>query len=104
MLFLQQTFSHYICLIGVGPVLTTGDPEVAKQTVNGLRANGGGDCPELGMSGLYLAVLNSSPESDVYYFTDAAAKDAYLLFSVISIALQKQCRIYLFYQWSLQSP
>ncbi len=64
--------------------------------MNSLRARRGGDCPEMGMSGLYLAVLNSLPESNVYYFTDAAAKDAYLLYSVISIALQKQCRIYLF--------
>jgi hypothetical protein len=83
-------------LIDVGPVLTTDDPEVAKQTVNSLRAHGGGDCPELGMSGLYLALLNSLPNSDVYYFTDAAAKDAHLVFSVISIALQRKCRIYLF--------
>ncbi|CAB4034662.1 Hypothetical predicted protein, partial [Paramuricea clavata] len=63
----------------VGPVLTTDDPEVAKQTVNSLRAHDGGDCPEMGMSGLYLALLNSLPNSDVYYFSDAAAKDAHLV-------------------------
>ncbi|CAB4042416.1 Hypothetical predicted protein, partial [Paramuricea clavata] len=80
----------------VGPVYITGDPEVAKRTVNSLRANGGGDCPELGMTGLYLAILNSLPNSDVYYFTDAGAKDIHLIFSVISVALQKECRIYLF--------
>ena len=48
------------------------------------------------MSGLHLAVLNSLPESDVYYFSDAAAKDAHLKFSVISLAQQKQCKIYFF--------
>ena len=85
-----------LCLIGVGPALITGDPEEAKQTVNSLRANGGGDCPEMGMTGLHLAVLNSLPNSDVYYFSDAATKDAYLKFSVISLAQQKHCRIYLF--------
>lgn len=69
---------------------------MAKRTVNSLRANGGGDCPELGMTGLYLAILNSLPNSDVYYFTDAGVKDAHLIFSVISIALQRECRIYLF--------
>ncbi len=62
--------------------------------MNALRADGGGDCPEMGMTGLRLAVLNSLPESNVYYFTDADAKDAYLSFSVLSIALQRKCRIY----------
>jgi hypothetical protein len=92
-----------LCLIDVGPVLTTDDPEVAKQTVNSLRAHDGGDCPEMGMSGLYLALLNSLPNSDVYYFTDAAAKDAHLVFSVISIALQRKCRINFFISGSCRS-
>ncbi|CAB4020462.1 Hypothetical predicted protein, partial [Paramuricea clavata] len=48
------------------------------------------------MSGLYLAVHNSLPNSDVYLFTDADAKDANLVFSVISIALQRKSRITLF--------
>ena len=83
----------YSCILGVGPVLTTSDPDVAKNTANALIADGGGDCPEMGMSGLYLALLNSLPNSDVFYFSDAAAKDANLVFTVISVALQKQCRI-----------
>ncbi|XP_028397043.1 von Willebrand factor A domain-containing protein 7-like [Dendronephthya gigantea] len=81
---------------GFGPAITTDDPEVAKQAVNSLTANGGGDCPEMGMNGLYLAVLNSLPDSDIYYFSDASAKDAYLVHAVISVSLLKQCRIYLF--------
>ena len=76
-------------------MLTTSFPEEAKQTVNSLTASGGGDCPELGMAGLYLALSNSQPNSDVYYFSDAAAKDSHLVFSVISIAVQKNCRIFL---------
>ena len=77
-------------------MLTTRLPQEAKQTVNSLKAHGGGDCPELGLNGLYLALSNSQPNSDVYYFSDAAAKDTYLVFSVISIAVQKKCRIILF--------
>ena len=80
-------------VIDFGPPFTTGDPEVAKERVNSLKADGGGDCPELGMSGLYLAVLNSLPNSDVYYFSEADAKDANLSNTVISLALTKQCRI-----------
>lgn len=87
-----------ICFIvpGFGPALVTDDPKEAKQRVNALFANGGGDCPELGMNGLRLALLNSLPNSDVYYFSDAAVKDAYLAQSVISIALNKRCNIFLF--------
>ena len=77
-------------------MLTTSIPEEAKRTVNSLRGEGGGDCPELGMRGLYLALLNSQPNSDVHYFSDAAAKDSYLTLSVISIAVQRECRIILF--------
>ena len=76
-------------------MLITSDPEVAKQRVNALTANGGGDCPELGLSGLYLALLNSLPNSNVYYFSDAAVKDAHLIFSVLAIAFQRRSRIYI---------
>jgi hypothetical protein len=89
-------FYLYILFIGVGPVLITSDPEVAKQTVNALTANGGGDCPELGLSGLYLALLNSLPNSNVYYFSDAGVKDAHLELHVLAIASQRQSRIYIF--------
>ena len=77
-------------------MLTTSIPDEAKQTVNSLQAHGGGDCPELGMGGLYLALLNSQPNSDVYYFSDAAAKDSHRTLSVISIAVQRECRIIFF--------
>ena len=83
-------------LSAIGPVSTTSLPQEAKRTVNSLRAHGDGDCPDMGMSGLYLALLNSQPNSDVHYFSDAAAKDSNLTLSVISIAVQRQCRIILF--------
>ena len=69
---------------------------MAKNIANSLTANGGGDCPELGMNGLYLALTHSLPNSDVFYFSDASAKDAHLASVVLSIALTKQCRIYFF--------
>ena len=81
--------------LGFGPAVTSDDPEVAKRAVNSLTS-GGGDYPEMGMNGLYLAVLNSLPNSDVYYFTDASAKDAQLALLVISISVQKRCKIHLF--------
>ena len=53
----------------------TGDAEVVIKTVNSLTANGGGDCPELGMTGLYQALLHCLPEIIIYYFSDADVKD-----------------------------
>ena len=76
--------------------MATSLPEEAKRTVKSLQAHGGSDCPDMGMSGLYLALLNSQPNSDVYYFSDADAKDSYRALSLISIAFQRECRIILF--------
>lgn len=85
-----------LSMIEFGPAYVTGDPRQAMQSVNALSANGGGDCPEMGMSGLLLALLNSLPNSDVYYFSDSAVKDAHLYQAVKAIAVKKSCRLQLF--------
>lgn len=45
--------------------------------LNALRANGGGDCPELAFKGM-MGALESGPQpgSSMYVFTDASPKDA----------------------------
>ena len=57
--------------------------------INGLRASGGGDCPELTFKGI-LDALAKSPKygSPLYVFTDASAKDhtAENMEEVLSIA------------------
>ncbi|XP_051801333.1 von Willebrand factor A domain-containing protein 7-like [Acanthochromis polyacanthus] len=63
---------------GFGPLLMTTDADVFKDSINKLSASGGGDVPELCLSGLQLALTAAPSASEIFVFTDAPAKDAYL--------------------------
>ena len=80
----------------MGPVTVTNDAKTVIDAVNNLKAKGGGDCPELAMMGLYKALLRSLPESDIYLFTDADAKDEQRRKEVISLASENKIRITFF--------
>ena len=80
----------------MGPVTVTNDAKTVIDAVNNLKAKGGGDCPELAMMGLYKALLHSLPESDIYLFTDADAKDEQRRKEVISLASENKIRITFF--------
>ncbi|XP_032829091.2 von Willebrand factor A domain-containing protein 7-like isoform X3 [Petromyzon marinus] len=67
-------------------LVTFSDPEVYEpfitkdwtemyQALDSLEVAGGGDCPEMALSALELALQISQPGSDIYLFTDAGAKD-----------------------------
>ena len=71
----------------------TSDGDVVIEAVNNLIARGGGDCPELGMTGLYQALLHCLPESIIYYFSDADVKDEWRRNEVSSLAKQKRVKI-----------
>ena len=71
----------------------TSKGDVVIEAVNNLIATGGGDCPELGMTGLYQALLHCLPESIIYYFSDADAKDEWRRNEVTSLAKQKRVKI-----------
>lgn len=77
----------------MGPVTVTSDPDEVLQAVNSLKANNGGDCPELGMTGLYQALLQSVQDSVIYFFSDADAKDLKLAQVVLILAKQKKVKI-----------
>ena len=77
----------------MGPVTVTNDAEEVIEAVNNLTANGGGDCPELGMTGLYQALLHCLPESNIYYFSDADVKDESRKKEVDSLAKDKKVQI-----------
>ena len=77
----------------VGPVTVTSDPHQVINAAKSLTANGGGDCPELGMTGLYQALLHCLPESAIYYFSDADAKDFQRENEVMSLAKDKKVKI-----------
>ena len=53
--------------------------------VDALNADGGGDCPELAMHGLQLALINCLPGSPIYLFTDAGPKDYELQPAIFSL-------------------
>ncbi|CAJ0945420.1 unnamed protein product [Ranitomeya imitator] len=59
----------------VGPVRKTNSKNEFGYFFNNLEATGGGDCPELAMQGLKLALENSPPNSFILVLTDASAVD-----------------------------
>ena len=77
----------------MGPVTVTSDAQRAIDAVNNLTASGGGDCPELGMTGLYQALLRCLPETIIYYFSDADVKDEFRRNEVMSLAKEKKVKI-----------
>ncbi|KAM8771831.1 von Willebrand factor A domain-containing protein 7 [Acanthopagrus schlegelii] len=85
----QQEPSAYILVPfndpGFGPLLVTTDADIFKDSINKLSASGGGDIPELCLSGLQLALTAAPPSSEIFVFTDAPAKDAHLKSTVTAL-------------------
>ncbi|XP_041864509.1 von Willebrand factor A domain-containing protein 7-like [Melanotaenia boesemani] len=71
-----------------GPLQQTTDPEVFKSYINSLTPSGGGDFPEMSLSGLQLALTGAPPNSEIFLFTDATAKDDYLKDTVLALIEQ----------------
>lgn len=78
----------------IGPAISTADPTAFKSAINSLFASGGGDCPELSMSGTYVAVDLSDDGGDIFVFTDASAKDSGLYAAVSSLASTKKVKVF----------
>ncbi|XP_041640427.1 von Willebrand factor A domain-containing protein 7 isoform X2 [Cheilinus undulatus] len=70
---------------GFGPLVLTTDADVFKNNINKLSASGGGDIPELCLSGLQLALTSAPPSSEIFVFTDAPAKDAHLKSTITAL-------------------
>ncbi|XP_036790460.1 von Willebrand factor A domain-containing protein 7-like [Oncorhynchus mykiss] len=68
-----------------GPLMRTTDPNIFKAQINALNADGGGDFPEMSLSGLQLALTGAPPSSEIFLFTDAPAKDLNLMGTVIAL-------------------
>ncbi|XP_056625168.1 von Willebrand factor A domain-containing protein 7 [Triplophysa dalaica] len=68
-----------------GPLIRTRDPDAMKSKISNLKANGGGDLPEMCLSALQLALVGAPSSSQIYVFTDAPAKDVGLQKTIISL-------------------
>ncbi|XP_031712874.1 von Willebrand factor A domain-containing protein 7-like [Anarrhichthys ocellatus] len=71
-----------------GPLTKTTDPKVFKNAIDSLSATGGGDFPEMSLSGLQLALTGAPRNSEIFVFTDAPAKDQHLRSTVIALIEQ----------------
>ncbi|XP_078507386.1 von Willebrand factor A domain-containing protein 7-like [Lissotriton helveticus] len=76
-----------------GPALITDDPEKFKAAIQSLSADGGGDTPEMCLSGLQLALLSTPPDSEIYVFTDAVAKDYELKNRVLTLCQETRSKV-----------
>lgn len=68
-----------------GPMIRTTDPDEMKREISKLRAAGGGDHPEMCLSGLQLALTGAPSSSHIYVFTDATAKDIALKDTIVAL-------------------
>ncbi|XP_058236777.1 von Willebrand factor A domain-containing protein 7-like [Hemibagrus wyckioides] len=71
-----------------GPLTRTTDLNQFKVQINALRPHDGGDAPEMCLSGLQLALTGSLPQSEIFVFTDADAKDKWLT-STVRVLIEK---------------
>ncbi|KAM8880382.1 von Willebrand factor A domain-containing protein 7 [Spinachia spinachia] len=76
---------------GFGPLIMTTNADTFKDSINKLSADGGGDTPELALSGLQLALTAAPPSSEIFVFTDAPAKDVYLKNTIIALIQSSMC-------------
>uniref|UniRef100_UPI00358EB2F4 von Willebrand factor A domain-containing protein 7-like n=1 Tax=Myxine glutinosa TaxID=7769 RepID=UPI00358EB2F4 len=77
----------------VGPVMETKNVSVLKAAIDDLKPDGGGDCPEMALTGLELALKNSLPRSHIFVFSDASAKDEEKRDSVNTLTEQTKSKI-----------
>ncbi|KAG8015079.1 von Willebrand factor A domain-containing protein 7, partial [Nibea albiflora] len=68
-----------------GPMIRTTDPDKMKKEISKLTATGGGDNPEMCLSGLQLALTGAPASSHIYVFTDDIAKDIYLKDTIVAL-------------------
>nr|XP_022340887.1 von Willebrand factor A domain-containing protein 7-like [Crassostrea virginica] len=74
----------------------TTDGTEMKQWLHNLTAHGGGDCPEMALTGIINALNAANPGSCVFFFTDADAKDEDRKNEVIQLVNDKKIKLLYF--------
>uniref|UniRef100_A0A182R2D1 Cell adhesion molecule n=1 Tax=Anopheles funestus TaxID=62324 RepID=A0A182R2D1_ANOFN len=77
----------------VGPRLVTRNKDELLFALDNLQIIGGGDCPEAALEAISSAIEAAMPNSFVYVFTDATAKDFRLDQRVMQLVQKKQTPI-----------
>ncbi|XP_076053538.1 hemicentin-1-like, partial [Oratosquilla oratoria] len=77
----------------LGPVTVTTDPDEFQDGLSLISVHGGVDCPESSVAAIGKALDLCLPSSYIYVFTDASAKDYYLLDEVLRLIQKKQTQV-----------
>ncbi|XP_046985732.1 hemicentin-1-like [Schistocerca americana] len=77
----------------VGPVTVTSDAEEFKHALRMLQITSGGDCPEMSLKAIQLAISHAKLGAHIYVFTDASSKDYYLSPQVLALIQRKQSKV-----------